>query len=80
MSKINRKNGKEIKAEYLSCESYPTSWSHGIRRMMELMIMDPEDEKCIEIEDPAKVENAMETEIHSFLNSIKVKIDKGDES
>lgn len=80
LSKINKKNGKEIKAEYLSCESYPTSWSHGIRRILELMMMDPEDEKCIEIGDPAKVENTMETEIYSFLNSIKVKIDKENES
>ena len=72
LSKINKKNGKEIKAEYLSCESYPTSWSHGIRRMLELMMMDPEDDMGIEIGDPSKIEKAIEDEIDIFLNNIKI--------
>lgn len=72
LSKINKKNGKEIKAEYLSCESYPTSWSHGIRRMLELMMMDPEDDANIEIDDPSKIEKAIKDEIDIFLSNIKI--------
>lgn len=72
LSKINKKNGKEIKAEYLSCESYPTSWSHGIRRMLELMMMDSEDDADIKIDDPSKIEKAIEDEIDIFLSNIKI--------
>lgn len=72
MTEFNKKNGKKIKAEYLSCESYPTSWSHGIRRMLELMMMDPEDESELVIDDPSKIESVVESKLDSFLKSIKV--------
>lgn len=72
MTEFNKKNGKKIKAEYLSCESYPTSWSHGIRRMLELMMMDPEDESELVIDDPSKIESVIESKLDSFLKSIKV--------
>lgn len=72
MTEFNKKNGKKIKAEYLSCESYPTSWSHGIRRMLELMMMDPEDESELVIDDPSKIESVVESKLDSFLKNIKV--------
>ena len=72
MTEFNKKNGKKIKAEYLSCESYPTSWSHGIRRMLELLMMDPEDESELVIDDPSKIESVVESKLDSFLKSIKV--------
>ena len=72
LSEFNKKNGKKIKAEYLSCESYPTSWSHGIRRMLELMMMDPEDEDELVIDDPSKIESVVENKLNSFLKSIKM--------
>ena len=72
MTEFNKKNGKKIKAEYLSCESYPTSWSHGIRRMLELMMIDPEDESELVIDDPSKIESVVESKLDSFLKSIKV--------
>lgn len=72
MTEFNKKNGKKIKAEYLSCESYPTSWSYGIRRMLELMMMDPEDKSELVIDDPSKIESVVESKLDSFLKSIKV--------
>ena len=51
ISKVNPKNGREIKSEFVSCDRYPGSWEQGIRMMLQLAIMDPEDDATLVIDD-----------------------------
>lgn len=43
ISKVNPKNGREVKSEFVSCDRYPSTWQQGIRMMLQMALMDPED-------------------------------------
>lgn len=51
LAKVNPKNGKEIKSEFVSCDRYPSTWQQGIRMMLQLALMDPEDDEQLHIDD-----------------------------
>lgn len=54
ISKVNPKNGREVKSEFVSCDRYPSTWQQGVRMMLQMALMDPEDSEELVIDDIEK--------------------------
>lgn len=74
LGKINPKNGKEIKSEFLSCDKYPMSIEAGIETMLQMALRDPEDEEQMDIEPIMATPQRVADMIKAKLDEIVVEI------
>ena len=76
ISKVNPKNGKPIKSEFVSCDKYPSTWSQGLKTLLNLMMNDPEDETEMEIGDLKEAPAALEDVFNTWLSKVTVEIER----
>lgn len=76
LGKVNKKNGKEIKSEFVSCDRYPSTLAAGIRTMMEMLLMDPEDSTQIDIETLMDTSDKVAEIIERRIDDIIVEVEK----
>lgn len=73
MQKVNPKNGREIKSEFVSCERYPSTWPAAVATVVKLMLSDPEDEATFEV-DASEIEKGIEEIIAGKVAEITFEI------
>lgn len=76
LGKVNRKNGMEIKSEFVSCDKYPMTLANGIRMMMEMLLADPEDGTQIDIETLMDTSDKVSLAISRRIEKIIVEVEK----
>lgn len=63
LGKVNKKNGKEIKSEFVSCDKYPMTWEGGLTAMLRMLMNDPEDKEEFDLENL----DSFATELHKVF-------------
>lgn len=76
ISKVNPKNGKTIKSEFVSCDRYPSTWDYGLEAMLHMMMNDPEDGAELKIDDPADASEKLNDTFERWLSNVKVEIER----
>ena len=76
ISKVNPKNGKAVKSEFVSCDRYPSTWDDGLRTMLRMMMEDPEDGAELEIDDLADASEKLNDTFEQWLSNVKVEIER----
>ena len=76
ISKVNPKNGKAVKSEFVSCDRYPSTWDDGLRTMLRMMMEDPEDGAELEIGDLADASEKLNDTFEQWLSNVKVEIER----
>lgn len=76
IGKVNKKNGKEIKSEFVSCDKYPMTWKHGIEMILNLMLLDPEDKDELDVSDIEYVPEELMGAFERRLDEIMVEVEK----
>lgn len=64
------RNGKPIKAEWISCDRYPSGLSHAVASTIELMAADSDDPVIFECNDPQEIMEA----IHDWIGQISYEV------
>lgn len=78
LGKVNKKNGKEIKSEFVSCDKYPMSWYHGLASMLNMLMCDPEDKEEFEfgeLKDLDSFEAELSGAIIGWIDNIVVEVE-----
>lgn len=78
LGKVNKKNGKEIKSEFVSCDKYPMSWYHGLASMLNMLMCDPEDKEEFELgelKDLDSFETELRMAIIGWIDNIIVEVE-----
>lgn len=74
LGKVNSKNGKEIKSEFVSCDKYPMTIEIGIETMLQMALRDPEDEEQMDIEPIMDTPQEIAKRIKKKLDEIVIEI------
>lgn len=75
LGKVNKKNGKEIKSEFVSCDKYPMSWHWGIMSMLNMLMCDPEDKEEFELKNLDSFDTELSEAIVGWIDSIVVEVE-----
>lgn len=70
----SKKNGKEIKGEWIDCKIYPSTLEYAVEKVIDLMLADPEDEITMEFSG-IDMRTGMEKIFKRWLNKIKKEIE-----
>ena len=57
---VNKKNGKPIKSEFTSCDKYPATWREAIRTVVQMILLDTEEERDVEVTEAERLAEAGE--------------------
>lgn len=76
LAKVNPKNGKPVKSEFVSCDKYPSTWDYGLATMLALMTKDPEDEGELEIGNIDSIADELSGVFEEWLSNVKVEIER----
>lgn len=74
LGKVNKKNGKEIKSEFVSCDKYPMTWEHGLVSMLNMLMCDPEDNEEFELKSLDRLEAELSEAFIGWLGDIVVEV------
>lgn len=76
IQKVNPKNGKPVTSEFVSCDKYPSTWEHGLKLMLDMMMNDPDDMGELEIGDLTEAPGMLHDMFEEWLSDIKVEIER----
>lgn len=69
----SKKNGKEIKEDWIDCRIYPTTMEHSIEKVVDLMLADPEDQ--IEVQfSGIDMRKGMEKIFKAWFKKVKLEV------
>lgn len=76
LNKVNPKNGKPVKSQWVNCERYPSSWETGVSMLLRMLLMDPEDTETIDPGDLEYVPHELRAAFERKLDEIVTEVSK----